>query len=1707
MAPVHQGISANGGERITLKNKNDSLICTFAFNDDPAFWPTAADGAGHSLQVVNPNRMIEDYRNWRASSKLGGSPGSPDTDYQPSALALSEVFIDADGTLAWVEIANTGSASADLASMKFVVPNNSADEPISLEAALSGQVAAGATMTADVNFELVDGDNIHLLLTDADGNVLSAHRFDAENEISFQNFPAGSREWYRSTTASKGTANDPERQDSIVINEIMYDHPAGRSGEFIELYNKGATAVDLSGWEITEGVRFDFPNGTTIAPQEYLVVAADTIWCQENYTEVTPPVGDFEGGLSNDGETIRIVDADGNLVDQVDYGSGGEWPEFADGLGSSMELVHPDMDNNLGSAWRDSDESEKSELREYKVSLKYDSTRVWHPTNDDELHFHLVGEGYVMLKDVDFHRPKSLFNPDSTNLLLNSDKESEQSKSNSGWVFQGTHAFGFYRDGEVHIKATGRGDNRANRVEIDMESLGSSTEAELVFQARWLYGKPRLIAQTADHAWSYEFLIDIPTNLGTPGAPNGSATDTAPPQIGSLNHHPAVPNETEDVTVSARVSSVDGLETVQVAYIDDSEGGNTESLFRQWKRKPMNDEGIDGDAVAGDGIYSMTISDMKVKGRIVVFYVEATSTSGESYQFPVGGNANPALYVVDDRADGFELRTVRAVVSQFDLEAINRGSTSKYDGKFPRSSNQYWNATVIYNESEVYYNAVIRSAGSPFHTGDRANLGLKGKWKMPKSGAWRGRIKTTYDQDPTSGRAHNDRVIRYWLYLLGHKINDNEFIKVAINDSRFNTREEVETPGSGDFLNRVWENGNQGHLYRVDDEWDFGDNLDGQRNSRNAEWNYKSPNGHRPGRYHSEYMLRSRETEYDYTSLIDSFRLLTETDYTQEEAARYFDIPMVALNAAARGYIHDWDFQTLNRGKNTFFYQRPDGLFQYVHWDSDLAFRAGDTSAAFRGGQGSALRNFLRKPWLDRWFKFYLNELVENYSNDSVRFQTWLDLEDNSTKDQGADVNRYISWGERRKAAANREIGDARGAAFVVTTNDGADYSTEDDIVTLTGQAGASIYDVIIQGHPEAKIRWTDTVDYELSGVVLKEGENVLEFRATDTKGNLIGNLFNPNKDSITITKTTPSKPVADFDFSPASLNLSLGQSLDIDASESWDPEGDALTFAFTAPNGAAIATEGAKAKIAFDRPGLYPITIKITDTNGNVREEIREVSVYSGSNSFENYSGRRLASYWQTENIEAQTTRFQPSFYKLGDPDGMLSLSVTADTSKPLRAEGVYPVIHRPLPASEDFSLQTKLVLANLQLGPFQTGVVADITVDGVPHRYAFGLNEGTELTVTDISGGAVTDLASMPYTEGRAIVRIRRMSGQLQFEYRDGNEWNSVHSLALAETATATRGGIFAATNDGVSMRVLFDYTMLVDTGLVSDLQMDLRLTEVMYNPADGQQLEYLEMQNVGMGTLDLNGAHFINGISYTFGEVQLGLGGFLILAKDAAAFAASYDAQGAQVLGGYDGRLSNGGETIELVDANEKLIFSFSYGDGPPWPVEADGQGNSIEVVDPQASVNDSANWQVSAANGSPGVGGAVVEPNPNDTDGDGLPNAWETQYGLNPSDSADASSDLDDDGTSNLGEYLANTDPTSASSYLTLEVTRSAAAATIGFTQQVERRYTVEFTDDLSAGQWQTLQEIAPAAAAAEVTSMDAAVADSAARFYRVRAALP
>ena len=144
-----------------------------------------------------------------------------------------------------------------------------------------------------------------------------------------------------------------EHDPLVVINEIHYHTDNNKQPvEFIELHNAGALQINLGGWKLEDAVSFTFPTNTMLNPGDYVVVS-------QNPSAVTAKFGvssygPWAGKLSNEGEKIVLRDADGNKIDEVDYGPAFPWPTAADGEGASMELLNPYVDNDLGGSWRPS---------------------------------------------------------------------------------------------------------------------------------------------------------------------------------------------------------------------------------------------------------------------------------------------------------------------------------------------------------------------------------------------------------------------------------------------------------------------------------------------------------------------------------------------------------------------------------------------------------------------------------------------------------------------------------------------------------------------------------------------------------------------------------------------------------------------------------------------------------------------------------------------------------------------------------------------------------------------------------------------------------------------------------------------------------------------------------------------------------------------------------------------------------------------------------------------------------------------------------------------------------------------------------------------------------------------------------------------------------------------------------------------------------
>jgi len=142
-------------------------------------------------------------------------------------------------------------------------------------------------------------------------------------------------------------------------------------------------------------------------------------------------------------------------------------------------------------------------------------------------------------------------------------------------------------------------------------------------------------------------------------------------------------------------------------------------------------------------------------------------------------------------------------------------------------------------------------------------------------------------------------------------------------------------------------------------------------------------------------------------------------------------------------------------------------------------------------------------------------------------------------------------------------------------------------------------------------------------------------------------------------------------------------------------------------------------------------------------------------------------------------------------------------------------------------------------------------------------------------------------------------------------------------------------------------------------------LRITELMYHSENGDNCDYVELQNVSEVPLDLTGLRFTEGVQFTFPPMTLEAGEYTVVASDAADFQAAYGS-GIPLAGVYTDRLSDRGEEVVLKLAApwDTAIMRFRYADH--WYSATDGDGQSLnirEVIAAPVTWNDPQNWRAS------------------------------------------------------------------------------------------------------------------------------------------------
>lgn len=130
-------------------------------------------------------------------------------------------------------------------------------------------------------------------------------------------------------------------------------------------------------------------------------------------------------------------------------------------------------------------------------------------------------------------------------------------------------------------------------------------------------------------------------------------------------------------------------------------------------------------------------------------------------------------------------------------------------------------------------------------------------------------------------------------------------------------------------------------------------------------------------------------------------------------------------------------------------------------------------------------------------------------------------------------------------------------------------------------------------------------------------------------------------------------------------------------------------------------------------------------------------------------------------------------------------------------------------------------------------------------------------------------------------------------------------------------------------------------------------LVISKINYHPQDygnidGDRLEFIEITNNGDDAVDLTGIYFRElGISYSF-PVGSSMEGHeaIMLCSDSLSFISYYNSI---PFGQFTRYLSDKSQNLVLADAWGNVIDEVHYSNTYPWPVEADGRGLYLELID--------------------------------------------------------------------------------------------------------------------------------------------------------------
>ena len=1117
-----EGVLSNSGGHLLLYNNNRSFRSTSGGTGSPGEirednearrimdeidysdvspWPVGADGSGATLAKRDPATGTPNPFHWVASPLINGTPGRVNLSVMPLSLSINEVSPTTDASFR-VELMNYGSESISLSGL-ILASSNPAHPNYVLP---GGALGAGGFLSIDAaTLGFTPEDNNRLFLYGQAGlTLVDAARVD---DRAIARSPDGTGRWLRPGTATFGNANSFSIEDAIVINEIFYHaYPqmqpfVEREEEWLELYNRSGAPVNLSGWKIEGGIRFNFPVNTIIPSDGYLVVAKDSAALAVKHSGITI-LGDYSGRLGDGGDLIVLADPVGNPADEVRYYDSAKWHSTADGGGASLELRDPDADNEEAGAWAASDESSRSGWQTYTYEGVAEDDGVghnlWH-----ELQLGLLDAGEFLLDDV------SVIENGSIEMMQNGDFESDALGATAQkWRAIGTHGSHgqtfVVSDPDdssnqcLRVVATGPTENKHNKLETTFangEEIVAGNTYQIQFRVKWISGSNQLNSRLFFNYLQRTTHLDVPEVWGTPGVANSRAVTNLGPVLSGLSHSPVVPDAGEAVVVGIDANDSDGIQGLVLFY-------------------SINDGALSSTSMSLDpqGRFIGTIPGQSA-GATIRFHVRGIDAMSAQSFFPASGAEGGAFYQVQDgRTDSSGLRhNVRVVMDESDRAFLFNFTNRMSNDRFP--------VTLIVNEETAYYDVQLRLKASGFGRHRSTNYGFNIRFQPDQ--LFRGVHRSiSIERHPDLREILAKNLMNrasggYWSFYedVSHIITPTSgdsavgLLSMARQTNAYFDSLFPEANQQGTLFNqellyspREAEGGVEG--FKLGDSYNLTRDVPYDMRDRGAD----------KEAYRWGFQIRSARDRDDYSKMIEvnqafeldgaALKAAIEPLIDVDQWMRTF--AMMTLNGTRDVYTRIWEH-------NFRYFVRPtDQKMIVMQWDLDSAFDLAVNTPAIptvnRSDVPVSAAKLFEIPEYRRLFDGHVRDLIDTTFNSS--FATPMASHLSSVT--GKNFDSYASYIPDRANFVQGVLPSS--SPFVVTTNAGGNFSVSDSVFTLQGNAWVDVYSIRVNG-VDVAITWVDSDTWRID-VPLQIGANFLTIEGLNFREVPVGS------DTITITNT-----------------------------------------------------------------------------------------------------------------------------------------------------------------------------------------------------------------------------------------------------------------------------------------------------------------------------------------------------------------------------------------------------------------------------------------------------------------------------------------------------------------------------------------------------------------------------------------------------------